>query len=747
MGINFNKVLFTISLLSFFLVLLNIFKITAILGIAPTSLLGLLLFFTFLFSTIFLLIFLPTYPLFFVIFKEKDFNSLEKLSLTIVVNLSFYIITAYIGHILGIPITALFFFFTLLISYFSIITYILIKEYRSGIYSFFRSKNLSKKRGYENLSLFNYLKKLFPSNGILLIIFLILICIFNVVRFEYFFGTDPWLHSYISKRIVKMNHLPLKEYYGSLGLGIFGAVIHFFCGVDFILIPKFFIFYTIPISALIFYNILMRIFNNQNLAFFGVFILEFSGLGFAYMMYQYWPAHLVLIQTLTIFFLLYVRLQKFMKIERPTKKEVFSDMIFFYSLITFIFISTILTHVLTSIILLLSFIWIFLIYFAKDYRRGFDFLLLCSLFVIFLLFLYFGLSSEHFYFFDAIDISSFSLILLLAAIGIGIAGAILVWRLKNSIKFTTGRFTKTIKGEQYPYYKTIEDKVIIPLALGIITILAVLYYIGNLLVFKLPITTIFTGVEIMLFVIFAIWGITLFQKKPRGKPMMIWGIFLAFFFLAVFVIDILTINRKYWARIIFMAPPLIVIGFISYIYKLIKTKSIREKGTKFFIIFLIGFSLCTTYFHEYEIVPYVSLTKRQVGGAQWYSEHTSDKNVIITEFGLKYMFMYYDYPYNEKDENIDGKDTNYYEDTRDNDLFKPEEHVDDGENKLQELKEEKGTDVVITLDDQYYYNKGYDTYQYVDKEEQEEYYELQYLNRIYNAKSRDGSENPIYWVI
>ena len=156
-----------------------------------------------------------------------------------------------------------------------------------------------------------------------MIIFLILICIFNVVRFEYFFGTDPWLHSYISKRIVKMNHLPLKEYYGSVGLPIFGAIIHFFSGVDFILIPKFFIFYTIPLSALIFYNILMRIFKNQNLAFFGVFILEFSSLGFAYMMYQYWPAHLSLIQTLTIFFLLYVRLQKFIKIERPTKKEVF----------------------------------------------------------------------------------------------------------------------------------------------------------------------------------------------------------------------------------------------------------------------------------------------------------------------------------------------------------------------------------------------------------------------------------------
>ena len=111
------------------------------------------------------------------------------------------------------------------------------------------------------------------------------------------------------------------------------------------------------------------------------------------------------------------------------------------------------------------------------------------------------------------------------------------------------------------------------------------------------------------------------------------------------------------------------------------------------------------------------------------------------------MFMYYDYPYNEKDENIDGQDTNYYEDTRKNDLFQPDEQVNDGENELQELKEEKGTDVVITLDDQYYYNKDMDTFQYIDKEDQEKYYDLEYLNRIYNAKSRDGTENPIYWVI
>ncbi|MFX1395223.1 MAG: hypothetical protein ACFFAH_16890, partial [Promethearchaeota archaeon] len=312
-------------------------------GIPANSVLGLLLFLSFIFSTIFIILFLPSYPVFFVIFKEKGFNFLEKLSLTIVINLSFYILAAYIGFGFGFQITAFFFFASLLISYFSIIAYIIIKDSKYGSYKFLRSNKFFKKRDYENFSLIKYLKKLIPSNGFLLIIFLILICIFNVVRFEYFFGTDPWLHIFISKKIVKMNYLPVEEYYGSVGLPIFGAVIHFFSGVDFIYLPKFFVFYTIPLSALVFYNILMRMFKNQNLAFFGVFILEFSGLGFAYMMYQYWPAHLVIIKSLTIFFLLYVRLQNFIQIERPSKKLVFSNIPFFYSIILILFISAILT--------------------------------------------------------------------------------------------------------------------------------------------------------------------------------------------------------------------------------------------------------------------------------------------------------------------------------------------------------------------------------------------------------------------
>ena len=111
------------------------------------------------------------------------------------------------------------------------------------------------------------------------------------------------------------------------------------------------------------------------------------------------------------------------------------------------------------------------------------------------------------------------------------------------------------------------------------------------------------------------------------------------------------------------------------------------------------------------------------------------------------MFYYYDYPYDENDKDLDGRDTHYFKDVQDNELFDPDEHIDNGTNKLQELKEEYETDVIITLDDQYYLNKEWATYGYVSKEEQEEYYEMEYLNRIYSAKSENGEENAYYWVI
>lgn len=742
LNVRLHLLICLISIISLIIIFFKIIQINNLIGISNIFYLNLIFQILFLVSTIFAILFLPTYPIFFVLCKRLHFNFLEKLNFTIIINLSFYILSGYIGFFLGFSITAIFFFSTLLIVYISIISYIIIQELRFQKYIF-----ITKNKWITDLSQFNKLKNNLSTNGILLIVFLLLICILNVVRFTYFFGTDPWLHIFIIKLIVKLNYLPLEEYYGSIGLPIFGAVIHFFSGVDIILIPKYFVFYTILVSSLVFYNIMMKIFKKQGLAIFGVFILEFAGLGFPYMMYQFWPSHLVIIQSLTIFLLLYDRLLIFLSEERPTKKDVSSNIWFYYLMISIIFITSILTHVLTSIIFLLSFLWIFLIYFIKDYRRGFDFILLCFLALIYLTFYLFGLSSEHYFFLENVDPSIFSILNLFAFMSIGLAGIILIWKLKSTIIFTKSRFKLVILGKKYHYYKTIEDKVIIPLAIGIVGISTIFLTIWNILLFELPITILFAGIQILLFVIFGMWGIIIFQKKPRGKLFFMWALFFLFFFAAVFIFDILTTNSKYWARVFLLSPPLLVIGFIAYIYKLIRINSLTKKKIKRFLSFLIVFSLITTYTHEFYTVQYVSLTRRQVGAAKWYSEHTDDDHVIITEFGFNYMFMYYDYPYSEKDTDLRGRDIHEFIDARKEDYFQPEEQTDEEDgDELQELKEDNETDVVITPDDQYYLNDDWETYGYLDEEDWEAYYDANYLNKIYSAKSESGKETSYYWV-
>ena len=79
------------------------------LGFSDIFLLALLFQILVIASTVFIVVALPTYPLYFIILEKKEFNSLEKLNFTIVSNLAFYILTGYLGYYLGIPITAPFF--------------------------------------------------------------------------------------------------------------------------------------------------------------------------------------------------------------------------------------------------------------------------------------------------------------------------------------------------------------------------------------------------------------------------------------------------------------------------------------------------------------------------------------------------------------------------------------------------------------------------------------------------------------
>ncbi len=738
--------IFLLSLISLSFVFLKITKINIILGFSEILLIELIFGLLVIFSTIFIILFLPTYPIFFLIYKKSNFNFLEKLSITIVINSVFIIFTGYIGYWINIPLTEFYFLYSVVLSYFPLMFYIFFKEIQKGTYNLFVNKNFNEYNQQLNtFSFFKYLKKRIPFNGILLITFIFLICILNIVKSSYFIGTDPWLHVLNSRIITDINILPLEGYHGTLGLNIFGAVIHFFSGIDHILIPKLFVFYTFFVSALIFYNISKRIFKNQNLAFCGVFLLEFSSLGFSAMMIQYWPSGSALIKCLMIFFLLYVRFQKLIELERPTKRIIFSDMAFIYITITLIFISAVLTHVITSLFFLISFLMVYFIYFIKDYRRGIDFIFLIGLFGIFLILNFFGIGSEHYWFFIPLNFPIY-ILLLAGSVGI-IAGIFILLKLKKSISFSKGTYKSIINGKEKKYYKKIEDKVIIPLIFSFLILVMIIFLIVNLIWLNLAIINIFYVSEIVLISAFAIWGLFLFQKKPKGKLLYLWGLGLALLLLVGFIFNILVLSNMIWQRILYLIPPIIVIGFISYLYKLIKLKSISMIKIKVVVLFIMIFSLFTTYFYESNSYKVFTLKKRDINPIQWYSNNTDNKNGIISERGWSHAFKYYEYPFENQTEALIYEE-NFYFLKFPIDVFPPSNHINEsGVNILKEIKIKYNTDVYLIFEGEYIINKEFELFGRLTREESDQYYQRDYINKIYSTRIMNGKETPLFWII
>ncbi|MHA2183077.1 MAG: hypothetical protein ACXAAH_16790, partial [Promethearchaeota archaeon] len=451
-----------------------------------------------------------------------------------------------------------------------------------------------KEKFTQQFSVVRYVKKFKISNSTLLIIFLFIVCILGVFGTSIFIGTDPWMHISIIKFITDINYLPTSDYFGTFGFHIFGVVIHFFSGLEIILIPKFFVFYTFSISSLITYILLIRIFKNKNLAILGVFVLTISSLGFLNMMYQFWPSSLALILGLTLFFLLYSRIKSFTQEKEPNFKQVLSNGVFSYLLFIVIFISCLLVHSLIAVILLVSYIWVYLIYFVKSYRRGFDLILLGICLCIFLIFYLLNISTGHFIVFTRLESVSWYYILF-AIIGIGILEGFILLHYRKSMVFTKGRYSSIILGERHNIFKKIEEKFLFPIIFAIVIILVFSFSIANLLLFNFDLITIFTGFEILIIWFFAIWGLSIFQYKPRGKPLLLWGLALGIILLSGISFDFITGSFTFFSRIFYLSSPLVAIGFVSYFYKLIKTNSIQKLKLKAFLVIITSFSLIVTY--------------------------------------------------------------------------------------------------------------------------------------------------------
>ncbi len=744
---HFNCYIFAVSLISVVFLLLKLVGIDILLNFDGNALLGSFFGFCLMISSIFVILFLPSYPIFFTLYKRIKFNTLEKICLTIVINMSFYIILGYFGNGAGFALNIYYFFSLLLSFYFGllIISLILKKTNKVDKTIASESKKNHTLETYEDFQVLEYIKNKLSLNGLLLIIFAVLFITALLVNVEIFGGTDPWYHILIIRIIVNANSLPLNEYFGAMGFHIYGAVFHLFSGIELLWIPNSFVLFTIPLTSLIVYNIIMRVFSNKSLAIFGIFILLITTLGFINLTFQYWPSSIVFIQGLTIFFLLYVRLRNFIKVERPSWKTILSNLPFTYLYVSIVFIALYLSHSLIALIFLISFTWIYLIYLARDFKRGFDFILCAILFIVFLILFISNISTGHLRVFNSVFTLPW-IYLLFGGISITVIGGLLIAFLRAQIKFEKGRFNLILMGKKFKFYTTIE-KYFIPLVFVMTLVFTVGFFIANLLWLNLNLITIFVGFEVIILVIFAIWGLVIFQNKAKGKPLFLWLLSFGFIILAGLLSDVLRGSLSFISRLFYLASPIIAIGFLSYVYKLIKTGKIKKLQIKIFFLFFVSFSATTSYLELFSSIDFFSINNNELTAVQWYLQNSDDRNLLVLEFGWNPVFLYYDYPYEEKNSSLPMTTTQDFI-TFNNILIVPDNHFyENGTNILQELKEHRNMDVYILLTKNYLTTGEMEFFGELTEEQYESYYSLTYLNRIFSVKKENGESLPYYWVI
>ncbi|MFX0026993.1 MAG: hypothetical protein ACFE8M_11335 [Candidatus Hermodarchaeota archaeon] len=645
--------------------------------------------------------------------------------------------------------TGFFFFFTLLITFFSIIGLIIILDLRNRKQSFLTTKKDSEKihKFKENFSLFKYLKNRISLNHLLLTIFLVLICVFSFIRYDFFYGTDPWYHLYITKLITENHFLAFTEYLGAMGIHIFGATIYFFSNIELILIPRYFVFYTYLLSGLILYNLFMKVIKNKNLAIFGVFFIESTLLGFYDIMLLYWPSSLAAIIGFQIFSLLYDRLKNFVKPEKPDKKEIFSNFLFIYFLVVFLFLAALVTHSLITVFFLISYFWVFLIYFVKDFRRGFDFLLVCILAGIFLIFYSLNLSVGHINKITS-SLMIFPWYYILFALIFALLGLTFLIRwIKNQIKFTKISLTSLYNGKKHKYHKEAKRKTLLIINLIILTLQTLFFLLGIIFWFNYENLISIAPIHIAIIICCSLYGMYYFKKKPKGMILAIWAVSFGILLLIGIITEVFLRRFELLGRVFNLASVFFTLGFLSYIYLAIIKNTIKTIKFKTFLLSIVVFSLFFNFSQIFVLSDFLQIDKQEWKLLRNYMTYTSDKNVIIMEFGWSNVFLFYEFPYEENNQSLIDVDFEIFIlATREN-IF-PENHIDEnGTNILKELKKEYNTDVCLIISEFFPLFGSLDMNAYLTKEDYEAYYNLYYLNRIFSSKGDYGNDKPCYWVI
>ena len=224
---------------------------------------------------------------------------------------------------------------------------------------------------------------------------------------------------------------------------------------------------------------------------------------------------------------------------------------------------------------------------------------------------------------------------------------------------------------------------------------------------------------------------------------------MAFVFLVLggFIFDLMRGNLSFFSRLFYLSSPILAIGFISYIYKLIKISKINSVQVKSFLIIFVCYSSTTSLLEFYTSLDFYSVNNNELSAVNWYVDYSDNKNVLVMEFGWNPVFVYYDYPYDEKNSSLPLTTTQYYI-TFNNSIINPDNHIDEnGTNVLKELKKNYNTDIFLLLTKTYLTFTQMGFFGELTEEQVEMYYSLNYLNRIFSVKSENGDSMPYYWVI
>lgn len=685
---------------------------------------------------IYFIFFIPLYPIF--IFpgiggKEHNYYFSRRLPVLITSNLSIFVMYALFSRNLfnsfnwwGV------FLFSVSVFFFSLTIFIL-------------KLLFEQRRLKENTKLVHFLKnkastmveqvnskKIFPTNYLLLLTFLIVCGVLVVVRFPGLFGDDPWYHAAITAQMIeKKNFTPVDDYYESLiGLYSIGAFFQLLTGLEILMIARIIPILTMCIGGMLGYSLVVFFLKNQQIAIIGGIIFTITPLDNALALGQYWPTSFAIILGLGNF-LISLNLIK-------TNKNRLLYYVFFYTT----GISMFFFHDYSVMMFFGGFLFVYVIQAFRRKEKILSIILNYGIaaFIAIFLGILGGMIPIYTRFNNSMPIPPLLWILLLPGAGIGIYIA-------QKIIIKPGIISNSIDQDLIP--KTGKRSKVFQKEIQIFVLITSIV-LGIAMYFIIPVLFKFAQVEILQMVIniifliniafYSLSGIITIQRKNFKTDILFF--FIAYFILlliAFLVIDSLFTHRYIWTRIAVTSSGIISLGSCAYIYLHIKRKSILKNRFKKVAI-VISISLFLN-FGFFQSANYWIKSDSEINTAQVMTSYLPEENTLIfSGFRWAYIIDFY------SNFNIEVN----WSETR---LIKIEYQINkDGENILQIQTNNSFNNVYLLLDfsqqslgilgiESRYYGKLTDS-------EIDQYYNLHYLNKVLNMKCNSGDLfSQLYTVI